>query len=175
MNLDVMDEYTLSRKATDSIKTIWAATTEPKPPHPKLKAATLMCNGGLLLELDSPKAVDWLKREDVQESFLSNMGSGANIKDRTYQVIVQFIPANFKPNDDQHIREYEASNGRESESVLKVEWIKPVSERRQNQRVATMRVYHRDAVAHGGSYSGYLYRTSGIAEPCTHLLKTKIR
>ena len=147
MNLDAMDEYTLSRKAADSVNTIWAATTKPKPPRPKLKAATLMRNGGLLLELDSPKAVDWLKREDVRESFLSNMGSGANIKDRTYQVIVQFVPVNFKPDDDQHVREYEASNGLESESVLKAEWIKPVSERRQNQRVATMRVYHRDAIS----------------------------
>jgi len=147
MNLDAMDEYTLSRKANDSVNTIWAATTEPKPPRPKLKAATLMRNGGLLLELDSSEAVDWLKRDDIRERFLSNMGSGANIKDRTYQVIVQFVPVNFSPDDDQHIREYEATNGLEPDSVLKAEWIKPVNERKQNQRVATMRVYHRDAMS----------------------------
>jgi len=31
------------------------------------------------------------------------------------------------------------------------------------------------AVAHGGSYSGYLYRTSGIVGPCARLLETEIR
>lgn len=147
MNLEAMNETTLSRKTIDALNTVWAATPEPKLPHPKLKTATLMRNGGLLLELDSPEAAEWLKGDDTREGFLTNIGSGANIKNRTYQVIVQFVPIQFNPEDDQHLRDYESFNGLVSDSVLKAEWIKPVNDRKRNQRVATMRVYHRDALS----------------------------
>jgi len=140
-----MEESTLSRKANDALNTIWVAATDPKPPHPKLRTVTLMRNGGLLLKLDSSEAAEWLKRDEIREGFLTNIGSGANIKDRTYQVIVQFVPIRFKPDDNQHLRDYEEFNDIEPNSVLKAEWIKPVHDRREGQRVATMRVYHRDA------------------------------
>ena len=145
MNLESMDETTLARKTNDALNTVWAATPEPKLPRPKLKTATLMRNGGLLLEFDSSEAAEWLKGDDVRESFLTNVGSGANIKNRTYQVIVQFVPIQFRPEDDQQLRDYENFNGLALNSVLKAEWIKPVKDRKRNQRVATMRVFHKDA------------------------------
>ena len=147
MNLETMDEATLTRKTTDALSTIWAAAPEPKISHPKLKATTLMRNGGLLLELDSSEAAEWLKGDDIRGRFLTNIGSGANIKNRTYQVIVQFVPIQFNPEDNQHLRDYESFNGLPTGSILKAEWIKPVSDRKRNQRVATMRVYHRDALS----------------------------
>ena len=147
MNLEAMDEATLTRKTTDALNTIWAAASEPKLPRPKLRAATLLRNGGLLLELDSSEAAEWLKGDDIREDFLTNVGSGANIKNRTYQVIVQFVPIQFEPEDDRQLRDYENFNGLAPNSVLKAEWIKPVKDRKRNQRVATMRVYHRDAIS----------------------------
>jgi len=147
MSLETMDEATLTRKTNDALNTVWAAAPEPKLPHPKLKTATLMRNGGLLLELDSSETAEWLKGEEVREGFLANVGSGANIKNRTYQVIVQFVPIQFKPEDDQHLQDYENFNGLASNSVLKAEWIKPVNDRKRNQKVATMRVYHKDALS----------------------------
>ena len=147
MYLETMDETTLTRKVNDALNTVWAAAPEPKLPRPKLRAVTLMRNGGLLLELGSSEAAEWLRGDDVREGFLTNVGSGANIKDRTYQVIVQFVPVQFKPDDDAHLRDYESFNGLAPNSVLKAEWIKPVNDRRPNQRVATMRVYHKDALS----------------------------
>ena len=58
LNLNVMNQDTLARKATDTVNTTWAITPKPKPSsQPKIKAATLMCNGGLLLEFDSVASV----------------------------------------------------------------------------------------------------------------------
>jgi hypothetical protein len=145
MDLDVMDERTLTRKATDALSTVWAAITDPTVPRPTLKSATLMRNGGLLLELDSPEAANWLKGDEIRDSFLTNMGSGANIKDRTYQVIVQFAPVQFDPKDDESLRQYEEFNGLPQGSVMKAEWIKPVKDRRLDQTIATLRVFHKDA------------------------------
>ena len=145
LQLDVMDETVLARKANDAVKTTWAATSEPKPEIPKIKAAILMRNGGLLLELDSPESANWLLDDSNRTRFLDNIGSGACIKDRSYQVIVQFAPVQFQPEDKENIRTFETTNGLPANSVLKAEWIKPVKDRKPNQNVATLRVYHKDA------------------------------
>ncbi|KAF9780520.1 hypothetical protein BJ322DRAFT_973104, partial [Thelephora terrestris] len=109
-----------------------------------LKTIILMKNGGLLLELDSTETADWLRHPNTRESFLTGLGSGANIKDRTYQVIVQFVPIQFDPEIQENLRNYEIFNGLEENSVLKAEWIKPPGSRTATQKVATLRVYHRD-------------------------------
>ena len=140
-----MDEKTITRKAVDAIHTIYAVATEPKPSEIKLKSGTLLRNGGLLLELNSDEAAAWLKSEDVIASFLENVGSGTSIKNRTYQVIVQFVPVAFDPANDEQVRTYEEHNNITSGSVAKMEWIKPVKDRKEGQKVATLRVYHRDA------------------------------
>ena len=148
LDLDIMDTVTLARKVNDAINTAWAITPEPRPLNcPKLKASTLLRNGGLLLEFDLESSADWLRDDAISQNFLANIGSGASIKNRSYQVIVQFAPVQFSPHDDSHLREYEATNGLDPNSVLKAEWIKKVSERKPAQRVATLRVYHKNATS----------------------------
>jgi hypothetical protein len=145
MALETFDERTLSRKATDAINTIWAATEDPKPALPKLKAATLLRNGGLLLELNSATSADWLREPENRDTFLTNLGSGASIKDRSYQVIIQFAPVQFNPEDEEQLRQYEIFNGLDPHAILKAEWIKAPKDRKPDQRVTTLRFYHRDS------------------------------
>ena len=144
-HLDNLNEVTLARKATDAMRTAWVIAPEPKPDAPKVKAAVFLRGGGLLLELDRAESADWLHAEANRKAFLDNIGTGANIKDRTYQVIIQFVPVTFETEDNASIRLYESVNGLEENSVLKVEWIKPVQDRKPLQQVATARFYHKDA------------------------------
>ena len=144
LSLNNFNEPTLSRKALDSINTTWASSPEPKPPLPKLKSATLLRTGSLLLELNTPFTADWLRDEAHCDSFLTNLGSGANIRDRTYQVIAQFIPMQFDPEDDNHLCQLEIFNDLKPSSLLKREWIKPIKDRKPNQKVATMRMFLQD-------------------------------
>jgi hypothetical protein len=74
-----------------------------------------------------------------------NIGSGACIKDRTYQIILQFVPTIFDPSNNLQLRQYEEQNGIAPNTVLKAEWIKLVNDRTPTQKVATLRTYHRDA------------------------------
>ena len=136
--LDNLDEPTLARKMIDSINTVWASAPEPRPDKPKLKTTTLLRNGGLLLELNSPTSAAWVRKEQNRKSFLENLGSGANIKDRSYQVIANFVPIRFNPESNKHLRMYEEHNGLEQNSILKAEWIKPPKDRNERQTVATM-------------------------------------
>ena len=140
-----MSETVLGEKVKDAINTTWAATPEPKPTLPRVKGVVLLCNGGLLLELDLAEAADWMCDEANHASILRNIGSGASIKNRSYQVIVQFIPVRFDPDDDEMCRDFETTNDLQPNSILKTEWIKPVKDRRENQRVATARFYLKDA------------------------------
>ena len=145
-NLDVMNQDTLARKATDAINTAWVISPEPKPvSQPKIRDATLMRNGGLLLEFDSEASANWLREEANSNCFASNIGSGACIKNRSYQVIVQFVPIQFNPTDNTHLRDLEENNSLSPNSVLRAEWIKNPRDRKPHQKVATLRIYFNDA------------------------------
>ena len=145
LQLENMSEPVLGRKAKDAINTVWAAAPNPKPEIPRVKAVVLLRNSGLLLELNTAEAATWMCGEEIRASILENIGSGANIKDRSYQVIVQFIPVHFDPDDDEMRRRFEEANDLQPGSILKAEWIKPIKDRRENQRVATARFYLKDA------------------------------
>ena len=75
------------------------------------------------------------------------MGSGAKIKNRTYQVILQFVPIQFKPEDSDHHRQLEDFNNLPTMLILKAEWIKPIKNRKATQKVATLRLYLNTATA----------------------------
>ena len=66
-------------------------------------------------------------------------------KGPNYQVIVSFVPTAFKPDDESSLRDFKMANGLQPDTLLKAEWIKPVKDRREGQRVATARLYHKDA------------------------------
>ena len=145
LDLDFMDQDTLARKVNDAINVAWATTPDAELTRPKIKDVTLMRNGGLLLEFDSEQSANWLKRDEISKRVLDNIGSGARIKNRSYQVIVQFVPVSFKPDDDAQLRSVESVNGLDPTSILKAEWIKKPEDRKLNQRVATLRLYLKDA------------------------------
>ena len=65
LSLEILDEQTLTRKTTNAINTVWASTPEPKTPLLVLKTATLLCNGGLLLKLNTTEAVTWLRKGET--------------------------------------------------------------------------------------------------------------
>ena len=146
LELETYDELTLSRKSLDSLNTTWASFTDLKPPHPKLKSAILLRTGNLLIELDSAEAADWLRKDAPHDTFLANLGSGTNIKDRTYQVITHFVLVQFNPEDEEHLHQFEVLNGLEPNSMLKAKWIKPIKDRKPHQKVATLRLSVRDPV-----------------------------
>ena len=133
LQLENMSNTVLGRKAKDVIATAWAIAPEPKPTLPGVKAVVLLHNGGLLLEMDSTEVAEWLCDDANRTSVLNNTGSGVSIENQTYQVVIQFIPVTFETNDDLSLRNFKTINGIEARSTLKVEWIKPVKDRRENQ------------------------------------------
>ena len=145
LQLENMSDTVLARKAKDAINTVWVISPKPGMDVPAVKAAVLLRNGGLLLEMNKAEDAKWLREETNRKKILDNIGTGASIKDRTYQVIVQFIPIQFDPQNEESLRHVESSNGLKPKTIMKAEWVKPVKDRREGQKVATARIYLKDA------------------------------
>ncbi|KAG2030455.1 hypothetical protein BDR03DRAFT_822830, partial [Suillus americanus] len=60
----------------------------------------------------------------------------ATLKERTYMVVVPFMPTSFRPTDNTNLRQMEQENGWNEGTVLTARWIKPVERRTSTQRVA---------------------------------------
>ena len=99
----------------------------------QVKAITKLCNGGILLELNSDAAVAWFLDGKTRKSFLSHFHPSATIKPRLFNVVVQFIPLSFRPGREADLREIEEVNGVEVGGISKARWIKLVAWRAPGQ------------------------------------------
>ena len=145
LQVENMGNTVLTRKAKDAINTVWATSLTLGMEKPAIRVTTLLHNRGLLLEMDRAESAKWLRAEANRKRILDNIGTGANIKDHTYQVIVQFIPIQFDPQNEVSLRSVKEANCLRTNTIMKVEWIKPVKDRREGQKVATARLYLKDA------------------------------
>ena len=48
--------------------------------------------GGVMYELDSEEAAKWLKENSVMKAFIVKMGSTADYRAQTYEVVVDWVP-----------------------------------------------------------------------------------
>ena len=99
----------------------------------KVKAATRLKNGGILMELGSDEAVAWFQDTDVRKKFLANLHPDVAIKSRDYHVVAQFVPLTFRPDRVADILEVEEVNRMKKGDIVRVRWIKPVARRAPHQ------------------------------------------
>jgi hypothetical protein len=62
------------------------------------KAASVLRNGrGILLEAKSAEIIDWIKKDNRKANLANRLEDGATVQDRTYVVVVPFVPLNLRP------------------------------------------------------------------------------
>ena len=69
-----------------------------RPPAHWFVGIRRLNNGGLLLEMDSEAATSWLNQPDNRADFLGRFALDAALKPRTYSLVVQFVPLQFRPD-----------------------------------------------------------------------------
>lgn len=92
--------------------------------------------GGVTFELNSGEAVCWLKDKDVMLEFLSKMGSTADFKEQSYEVVMDWVPVTFEAESPAVWTRVEQSNGLRSSAIKGAKWIKPTHLRSVGQRTA---------------------------------------
>ena len=111
---------TLFQTALDTIK-------EKDDPDMKIQSLKLLKNGGILLEMLSKKAAEWLKPEARHNKFAAATGGKLNIKDRLFNIVVQFISILTALEDDDTLRYIEEDSKIPRNSITLARWIKPIS------------------------------------------------
>ncbi|KAF9235754.1 hypothetical protein BU15DRAFT_22280, partial [Melanogaster broomeanus] len=101
-----------------------------------VKAIFKLKNGGLIIELDSHLSAKWLKQENVRENFLLLLGTTATIKERTFPILIPFLPISSPIKDPDWLRALEMENGLVENDIAHARWIKPIEKRAPSQRVA---------------------------------------
>jgi len=115
-----------------------ALTNLQNPSGPTLRAKALihLRNGGYIIEMASAEAAAWV-RDPIRKMILTeSLGGNVRIKDRTYNVLVPFIPITARVDDEQTLRDIEKTNDIPPNSITQMKWIKDPQRRGRNQRVA---------------------------------------
>ena len=93
-------------------------------------------NGGVIYEMGSPDAVQWLKSGTNMTGFLQAFGATLVIKQRAYSTVVKYIPPTFKPEDHSQLEGIERENNLRTEEILSAHWIKPAHWQKSGQQTA---------------------------------------
>lgn len=103
---------------------------------PKAVAARVLENGGVVLELETEEAVAWVLDSVVRKSFESNFGGSAKLVDKSFQVVVCFLPVTLRDSLVDAIPKIEEDNSVASGTIVKCKWLKDPKNWNQNQRFA---------------------------------------
>ena len=96
------------------------------PPNTVFVGAQKLRNGGVLLQLNSVAAADWLRQSKVMKSFLSHLGGTSVLKMRLLNTVMEYIPVSFDPTAFGALEAVEDASGLPRASILSAKFIKPV-------------------------------------------------
>ncbi|KAI6033767.1 hypothetical protein BKA83DRAFT_83185, partial [Pisolithus microcarpus] len=101
-----------------------------------IKSLARLCNQGIILELNSPEAVTWVKNPFNKLIFIEKLGGHVNIKERLFNIIVPFLPISTDILDPTIIWRIEQENDIAEAAITQAKWIKDPSKHSRKQWVA---------------------------------------
>ncbi|KAG0693418.1 hypothetical protein DFH29DRAFT_1007309 [Suillus ampliporus] len=117
----------------EKIKEALKMITKDDTPDLEIRAISQFRNGGTVIEMLTPQAAAHLRTKTVKEEFINVLDLKATLKERSYLVIIQFVPLTFNPSDAEQIQDLEQENGWEQESITSARWVKPPAKRTTTQ------------------------------------------
>ncbi|KAF8800489.1 hypothetical protein BYT27DRAFT_7200088 [Phlegmacium glaucopus] len=82
--------------------------------------------GGVMYEMNSEEAAEWVKDGEVMKAFIAKMGSTTDYKAQTYEVVVDWVPTTFDMNQLGALETVEQASGLQTAAIREARWIKPV-------------------------------------------------
>ena len=100
---------------------------------PKAVAAKVLENGGVVLELDTEEAAAWVLDGEVRKVFERNFGGSARLVDKSFQVVVCFLPVTLRDTLAESLARIEEDNCVATGTITKCKWLKAPKHWNQNQ------------------------------------------
>jgi len=92
--------------------------------------------GGMMYEMDTEEAAEWLKGGNVMKAFIAKMGSMMDYRAQTYKVVVDWVPTMLDMGQMEALELIEQVSRLQMAAIRKVQWIKPIHLRTPGQRTA---------------------------------------
>lgn len=120
----------------------------------------------IILELDRPESVNWLRNPRNKSSFLKRFGTNATFLERSWKVLAEFVPITLDNENPAAIHNIEQNSHIEQASIRWINWIRNPNYRKKAQKVAHAIIAFdcaenaNDAIRHGLNIEG--------RKVCTH-------
>ncbi|KAG2751708.1 hypothetical protein P692DRAFT_20704194, partial [Suillus brevipes Sb2] len=98
-------------------------------PDMQIKATTRLRNGGLIIELTTSEAANWIRQIENRTKITNALDLPATIKERRFSIIVPFLPVSSNIDNADWLREVEKENEMSTGSIETANWIKPKNRR----------------------------------------------
>ena len=120
-----------------------AIRTEDSPDI-QIKATTRLRNGGIIIELTTLEAAQWIRTPANRLKIIEALDIPASIKERRFSVIVPFLLISSEIETSEWHRAVEEENNMPKGSIESANWIKPKNRRTPEQRVAHAIIHFAD-------------------------------
>lgn len=145
-SLSNLDEATLVAKANAALTLMERAEeveqgeerdeAEKRPEGTKFVTATKQREGGILFEMNSAAAATWIRQARIKTAFAANFGTAIIVRDRTFNLIMEFVPISLNLEGLAEKEHIERDNGWKQGAIERISWLKPVDRRKEGQRTA---------------------------------------
>jgi hypothetical protein len=92
--------------------------------------------GGVLYLMTSAGAANWVKKPEVRTAFLDHFGGIAVMRDRGHNIVLEYVPVQYNPQDNPTLRSIETTSQLPEHEILAARWIKDIAKRAPGQRTA---------------------------------------
>jgi len=111
------------------------ARDETTPPG-KVKAITVLRNGGIIVELESEALALWLNNPAGKAALESNLDITVLFRRRTYPIVLEYLPIQTQVENENFTKLVEQENNLPPNTIASIRWIKPPTKRSAEQRKA---------------------------------------
>ncbi|KZP21380.1 hypothetical protein FIBSPDRAFT_730516, partial [Athelia psychrophila] len=99
-----------------------------------------MKKGGILFDLNSDEAANWLRDEATQKDFTQHFSATAVVQGYQFRVLAEFVPVSFNPEAAHTIQQLEGANDIPAGSISEIGWVKKVERCTTTQVVAHLKI-----------------------------------
>ena len=135
----------------------------------KIHSVTNARNGSTIVEADNDEAASWFSRPTNQRRLCDRIGSNAEFRSRSFNIIAFNVVLSINPDDENHRAEICKANGLEPTTITAAKWAKAVERRSPTQRTAHLLITLNDADAANRAITNGL----NICNRRCHVEKTK--
>lgn len=105
-------------------------------PEGNIKAVQPLHSGAIIIELDSKNLANWLRSPAGRQSLEDKLGPLVSLRERTFGIVLQYLPISLKIDHDEFLRKCEEENTLPARSLHSIHWIKPPQRRTKEQQRA---------------------------------------